>query len=238
MLSKRALVASLVTSACIALAAGAQAQTEYSLEPAPPLASVRAPDGLVSLLDPQGSRLVHNVQGKKDPIADVWWVKSAPAIKPTDTAPDILVNNLAVGTLVGLLQFDSPDAEDARDQKIKPGLYTMRYGQIPQDGNHMGVSQYRDFLLLSPVAADTQYDKVLSFNDLVNVSRKTTGTGHPAVFFVNPANPAYKKLPAVVADDQGNCSIQVDLHETGPSGPEDVQFELLLVTPPKESGGS
>jgi hypothetical protein len=42
----------------------------------------------------------------------------------------------------------------------------------------------------------------------------------------------------VVADDQGNCSIQADLHEKGAGGEQDAKLALLLVTPPKENGGS
>jgi hypothetical protein len=228
---------SLVAGALLTLGALAAAQ-DYTLQASPALSSLNVPAPLADQLDPQGSRLVHNTNAGSAPIADVWWVKSAPSVKPTSSGGDILVNNLQVGTLVGLLQFLSKDAEDARDQKLKMGLYTMRYAQIPQDGNHMGVSMYRDFLLLSPLAADTQLDKVLPFDDLVNLSRRATGTGHPAVMSLVTPNPAYKKLPAVVADDQGNCSIQASLHEKGPSGEQNAPLTLLLVTPPKENGGS
>jgi hypothetical protein len=227
------LVAAVVlTASMLALA------QDFTIQPSPALSTLNVPAALADQLDPQGSRLVHNSNRGSTPIADVWWVKSAPAIKATASAGDVLVDNVQVGTLLGLLQFLSNDAEDARDQKLKPGLYTMRYAQIPQDGNHMGVSQYRDFLALSPLAADTQLDKVLSFDDLVDLSRKATGTGHPAVMSLVSPNPAYKKLPAVVSDDQGNCSIQASLHEKSPSGEQDKALALLVVTPPKENGGS
>lgn len=228
---------SLFVAVMLALAVLASAQ-DFTIQSSPALSSLNVPGALADQLDPQGSRLMRNTNAGSTPIADVWWVKSAPAIKPSGSGGDVLVNNLQVGTLVGLLQFLSKDAEDARDQKLKIGLYTMRYGQIPQDGNHMGVSQYRDFLLLSPLAADTQPDKVLAFDDLVNLSRRATGTGHPAVMSLVSPNPAYKKLPAVVADDQGNCSIQANLHEKGAGGEQDAKLALLLVTPPKENGGS
>jgi len=227
----------IVAVALLLTGALARAQ-DFTLQASPPLSSLSVPAALADQLDPQGARLVHNSNAGSTPIADVWWVKAAPAIKPTGSGGDVLVNNIQVGTLVGLLQFLSKDAEDARDQKLKAGFYTMRYGQIPQDGNHMGASQYRDFLLLSPLAADTQLDKVLSFDDLVNLSRRSTGTGHPAVMSLVAPNPAYKKLPAVVADDQGNCSIQANLHEKGPGGEQSTALALLLVTPPKENGGS
>jgi hypothetical protein len=234
---RRLLSLPLAAAALLALSALAEAQ-DYTIQASPSLSSLNVPAALADQLDPRGSRLVRNSNAGSTPIADVWWVKSAPAIKASGSAGDVLVNNLQVGTLVGLLQFLSKDAEDARDQKLKVGLYTMRYGQIPQDGNHMGASQYRDFLLLSPLAAETQLDKVLAFDDLVNLSRRSTGTGHPAVMSLVTPNPAYKKLPAVVSDDQGNCSIQASLHEKGPSGDQNTPLALLLVTPPKENGGS
>jgi len=216
-------------------AAPARAQAEFTLQPSPALSTLQVPAALADRLDPQGSRIIH----RKDTVCDVWWLKSLPAVASTNSQPDLLYGSLQPGSLVGLLEFISPSAEDFRDQKLKPGLYTMRYAQIPQDGNHMGVSEYRDFVLLSPLSADTQLDKTLSFDDLVNLSRKSAGTGHPAVISLTPPNPAYKKLPALVQDDQGNCSLQVDLRESPTSGPaQDVKLAILLVTAPKELGGS
>ena len=221
--------------ALVAFAALASAQAEFTLEQSPALSTLQVPNALADRLDPQGSRILH----RNDTVCDVWWLKSLSAVPSTSSEPDILYGSLQPGVLVGLLRFVSSSAEDTRDQKLKPGLYTMRYALIPQDGNHMGVSEYRDFVLLSPLSADTELDKVLSFDDLVNLSRKASGTGHPAVIGLAPPNPAYKKLPALVQDDQGNCSLQVDLRENPTSGAaQDVKLAILLVTAPKESGGS
>ena len=227
--------ASLVMAALVTFPTLSPAQAEFTLEQSPALATLQVPGALADRLDPQGSRIIH----RKDVVCDVWWLKSLAGAPSTSSQPDLLYGSLQPGTLVGLLQFISPQAEDFRDQKLKPGLYTMRYAQIPQDGNHMGVSEYRDFILLSPLSADTQLDKTLPFDDLVNLSRKATGTGHPAVISLGPPNPAYKKLPALLQDDQGNCSLQVDLHESPTTGSApDVKLAILLVTAPKESGGS
>ncbi|HUI44317.1 MAG TPA: hypothetical protein VL523_20320 [Terriglobia bacterium] len=231
-------LAVLVIAATLGPGTLARGQSDYILEPSPSLASAGVPRPLAELLTPEGSRLVRTAGGAHAPICDVWWVKSVPTVKPAGSSPDILENNIQAGTLMGLLQFLSPDAEDFRDQKLKPGLYTMRYAQIPQDGNHMGVSQYRDFLLLSPVGADAQVGMALSFDDLLNLSRRASGTSHPAVMSLAAANPAYKKLPAVVADDQGNCSIQALLHETSAAGVQEMAVALVLITPAKEGGGS
>ena len=235
MVRQKTAAALLVIAALMAFASLGSAQAEFTLEPSPAVSTLSIPGALAGRLEPQGSRIIHH----KDAICDVWWLKSLPAAPSTSSEGDILYGSLRLGTLVGLVQFISPSAEDFRDQKLKPGLYTMRYAQIPQDGNHMGVSEYRDFVLLSPLSADTQLDKVLAFDDLLNLSRKAAGTGHPAVISLGPPNPAYKNLPALLQDDQGNCSLQVLLHESPPTGaPQDVKLAILLVTAPKESGGS
>jgi len=232
---KYAWVSFLAILALLTFAALAPAQAEFTLETSPALSTLQIPNALVDRLDAQGSRILH----RQDTVCDVWWLKSLSAVPSTSSEPDILYGSLQPGALVGLLRFVSSSAEDTRDQKLKPGLYTMRYALIPQDGNHMGVSEYRDFVLLSPLSADTELDKVLSFDDLVNLSRKASGTGHPAVISLAAPNPAYKKLPALVQDDQGNCSLQVDLRENPTGGAaQDVKLAILLVTAPKESGGS
>jgi hypothetical protein len=197
-------------------------------QPSPPLSSASVPPALAGRLDPQGTRLLSG----GNPLCDLWWVKGVPTIKSTGTSPDILYGNLQIGTFVGVIQILAP-AEDFRHQKLPPGVYTLRYGQIPQDGNHMGVSQYRDFLLLSPVAADTQLDTAPGFDDLVNLSRKTAGTGHPAVMSLIPASSSVKTLPAVVSDDAGDGALQVNLHEQSGSGTTETPVALVIVPAPK-----
>ncbi len=45
---------------------------------------------------------------------------------------------------------------DYRGQSLPPGVYTLRYQLLPQDGNHMGVAPNPDFLLASPAASDSR----------------------------------------------------------------------------------
>lgn len=225
--SRVVLLGTLAAVLSFGVAAGAQAK--YALQPAPAVSTVSFPAPLAAMLDAQGRQLAPSGGA---PTCNVWWLKSVATVTPTSTSPDILYNNLAVGTLLGALQVVAPDFADARGQKIKAGLYTLRYAMIPQDGNHMGVSEYRDFVLLSPAAADTQLDKALSFNDVVDLSRKATGTGHPAALSMMPAT-ASGTLPAAGSDDQGDWFIQADLHESGAGGAKDSPIALVLVGPPK-----
>ena len=58
----------------------------------------------------------------------------------------------------------------------------MRYGVIPQDGNHVGAAPIVDFVLLIPLSEDTRSpDAHLSSEELVELSKKASGTHHPTV---------------------------------------------------------
>ena len=58
----------------------------------------------------------------------------------------------------------------------------MRYGVIPQDGNHLGAAPIVDFVLLIPLSEDAKApDARLSSEELVELSKKASGTHHPTV---------------------------------------------------------
>ena len=60
---------------------------------------------------------------------------------------------LADGELIGVLQF-ATEGHDYRDQSIAKGVYTMRYGLQPVNGDHLGVSTIATTRCLLPAAKD------------------------------------------------------------------------------------
>ncbi len=154
----------------------------YKLEPV-----ATAPDGvsdtLKTLLQPQGYRIVSD-QGA------VWcevWMRRELANLNKPASPEAKYPALHLGELVGLMKFNAPGS-DYRGQPIQPGTYTMRYCTILQDGNHLGAAPILDFVLLVPASEDTKDpDAVLTTAEVVAMSRKASGTNHPAV--INMALP-------------------------------------------------
>ena len=204
------------------------APASLSAQPAPPPSAGAIPAALAGDLAPQGAQIISG----GSPLCNLWLLKSVPTGKSPESSPDILYGNLQIGTVVGVMQILAP-AQDSRHQKVPAGVYTLRYGQIPQDGNHMGVSQYRDFLLLCPAAADTKLDTALGFDELVALSRQTLTTGHPAVMGLIPANSSVKTLPGTFSDDSGDQAVQFDLAEQGATGPVPM---ALVIVPGAQSG--
>lgn len=198
------------------LGAWAWGQGAYKIEPVATVPS-DIPKALQDVLQQQGTRLV----GDKGAVCEVWVGKAV--AQSTGGNPDAVYPSLGVGTLVGVLHFPAAGS-DFRGQTIKPGYYTLRYALLPQDGNHMGVNPYRDFLLLSPVAADTQIDKPLQLVDLYKLSRQASGTNHPAVMSLVPTAQG-ASFPSLGQDDQGHSVLQVKLGTAG----GDLPIALVVV---------
>lgn len=195
---------------CLGLGGSVSAQGTYKTE------TVKGPPGgdvpavVQGLLQPQGEELLNSV-GKV--LCEVWMRKELTPASAPDTAGNVLYGRIAPGSLVGVLQFPE-DAKDYRGQHVKAGYYTLRYELIPEDGNHMGVSQYRDFLLLIPAAKDPGSTAPLSYNDSITLSRGSTDTGHPGILLMDPVSDSVKQFPAVFQDDSQDWAL-VEAVEVG-----------------------
>jgi hypothetical protein len=92
------------------------------------------------------------------------------------------------------VQF-AADWSDYRKQKIKTGVYTLRLGFQPMDGDHMGTAPYNDFGLLIPASDDEKPD-LMDAESLHEVSKKSTTRKHPGVMLLFP-NAKPTDTPAV-----------------------------------------
>lgn len=117
----------------------------------------------------------------KNTTLDFWWVKGLPLKAGSSAAA---WTDVEEGTLVGAVRV-SADFRDIRGRIIKPGTYTLRYGIQPQNGDHLGVSPFREFLLLSPASLDKD-TAPLGHEGTVEISKRTIGGSHPAVWSIDP----------------------------------------------------
>jgi hypothetical protein len=119
-------------------------------------------------------------EGKE--IANLWIRDSIPVGGMEEVPP---YNAMQEGTLVGVLEIKSDELTDFRDQELPTGVFTMRLGIQPSDGNHMGVAPFPEFLCLSPVEKDKTLEP-LEHDALMELSKEVAGTGHPTVMFMMP----------------------------------------------------
>ncbi|HVW02547.1 MAG TPA: hypothetical protein VHB77_19480, partial [Planctomycetaceae bacterium] len=157
----------------ILLAAGSASAADLKLEEIKG-APEGLPEAFASLLAPTGVR----VKGDKV-ICEIWLVKelaTKDGFKPTLTVK----YPLTPGTLVGAIRIPIASAEaDYKGQEIPMGTYTLRYGQQPQDGNHLGTSEFSDFVLACSLESDKDPKPVDKVQTLFKMSAKAAGTSHP-----------------------------------------------------------
>jgi hypothetical protein len=153
----------------------------------------------------------------------VWLAKEIP-LKPKFKSSLRIKYPFQPGQLVGAIHFpDSSQPNDFRGQTLKPGTYTLRYGLQPDDGNHLGVAPSRDFLLLVPPSADPGPEVAPNFLDVVALSRKASGTKHPAPLSLVPAEGG--TAPAITKDDEGHFIFTATVHL---SSGEDLPIALVV----------
>ena len=156
----------------------ATALAQYKYEPAGPPPEELAP-AIREALQKTGHRVI-GPDGKV--FAELWFRAQAPT-GPATTEEGVSLTTIPHGSLVGAIRFPGRGA-DRRGQTIKPGVYTLRLAYYPVDGAHQGVSPQRDFLKIIPASEDKDLNATPSYDDLVAMSKKASGTSHPAILSV------------------------------------------------------
>lgn len=151
---------------------------------------------------------------------DFWWVKSLPVKTGAATPAWADVDE---GTLVGVVKVSS-EFRDIRGRVIKPGLYTLRYGIQPANGDHLGVSPFREFLLLSPAAVDKD-PAARGHDGTVELSKQAIGGSHPAVWSIDP--PVAKEAP--LSHHTTELSHDAIVMEVPTSGGGTLKFGVVLI---------
>lgn len=163
------------------------------------------------------------VLGPKGPFCDIWLRDPVPVKAGAAMQLGIAYNQLRQGSLLGAIRFHG-EVTGYRKQRVQPGVYTLRYALHPVDGNHMGVAPQRDFLLLAP-AADDRTTETLTFDKLMNLSHKVTGTRHPSVWSLVEPEDDPDSLPALIHWEEEGLWMLYLKAQAG----EGVEFPLALV---------
>lgn len=177
------------------------------------------PAPVAQVLSPGGVRAIAN-----GTTLTFWWVKALP-MKSEGAAPSW--SDLEEGSLVGAVSIDH-DFRDIRGRILKSGVYTLRYGIQPANGDHLGVSPFRDFLLLCPAAADTD-PAPRGHDGTVDLSKQSIGGSHPAVLSIDPPVATEQSL-AVHTTDLGHKAVVVEVPITRGGKPAGaLRFGIVLI---------
>ncbi len=155
------------------LAAGS-ALAQYKAEPAG-LPPTELDAAIAAALQKDGTKIV---AANGTVFCEIWLRANLPSGPKQDEA-NVTLPTVPHGALLGAVRFPGRGT-DRRGQSLKPGVYTLRFSIYPVDGNHQGVAPQRDFLILSPAATDKDLNSTPVYDALMDMSRKASGTPHPA----------------------------------------------------------
>ena len=180
----------------------------YRVESIGPATDSSLAESIRSVLSPSGIRVVN---GGGSTVCELWLRREIPA--SAEEVSGAFFSKIGEGTFVGLAHFPK-NGGDFRGQGLAAGWYTMRYAMILQDGNHLGVSPSRDFLLFSRVSDDSDPGRAFPISELYQKSRAAAGTGHPSSWsLVFPTEE--KGLPRVVTNHEEHVILEMQLPTAG-----------------------
>ncbi|REJ66158.1 MAG: hypothetical protein DWQ31_15850 [Planctomycetota bacterium] len=206
------------------LCAGTVLAADYRVEPldeGPPADEVS--EEIMAAVAPTGVKVI---RGTKRTVCDIWLCKEW-AVKPDFTATSEVLYPFTPGQLIGLVRFKRK-TPDFRDQELLRGVYTLRYGQQPVDGNHEGTSPTRDFLMVISAEVDRAVEPA-DADTLEANSSHAAGSNHPAIFCLQTAEAA-DELPALREHEDREWTIlQVVGQAVAGDARRELQLDLVVV---------
>lgn len=228
-------MSSRVFGLCLWLAAGFGLASAVSAADEKVETLKEAPQGLSAEIAAAITDTGFRITGKDGTVCDVWLSKEIP-LKPKFKASLRIKYPFLPGQLVGVIRYPAGSKpNDFRGQALKPGTYTLRYGLQPDDGNHLGTSDIRDFLVGCPPDKDSTAKRIEDIKDLFKLSAAAAGGTHPAIFLLTP--PPDKPFDAVsISHDNDKHLLIFQANANGKDADKAVSVPLNIVTVGKTEG--
>jgi hypothetical protein len=160
------------------------------------------------------------------PAFEFWLRSELPLVSPP-AGPSKSLDSLKQAALLGAVRLGS-DARDYRDDEMGAGVYTMRFGLQPSDGNHLGTAEFSYFAVLIPVKYDTKLDGIADYKAMVKASSKDTSTEHPLILSLRPVNEAGGGLPSLKEPAPSHKSVRVSVPGKAGEAKAEVIFDLVF----------
>lgn len=170
------------------------------------------------------SKAIQLLDGDK-PAYEFWFCGEIP-LPAKPASPAKALDAIKQATLLGAVSV--PKAlRDYRDDELAAGIYTMRFVLQPQDGNHLGTTEFAYFVALIPAKLDTKPDGLADYKSTVKASSKETSTDHPVVLCLRPAASDQGEFPNLVEPAPEHKSVRVKLPAKAVDDKTSLVFELV-----------
>ena len=151
-----------------------------------PALPAEIPEAFAKLLDPAMLRLIPGDRKDGKPAVEIWLRRELPL--PASAAQPAASSNvrhpkLPSGAFLGAMRTDGTTS-DYREQEIPAGVHALRVFLQPTDGNHLGTSDSRDFVILTAFDHDKDPAPVATQDDLVALSVPISPSDHALVLYL------------------------------------------------------
>jgi hypothetical protein len=159
-------------------------------------------------------------------VYEFWFVSKLP-LKAKPESPAKALDAVDEITFMGVARVGE-GRRDYKDNEITPGLYTIRFGLQPQDGDHLGTSEFPYFAVLVPIQSDADL-ALKTRKATLKASGKATATGHPAVLSLRPVASDVGQTPVQIKPAPGLEAIQLQVPAKASDSDQEtpVGFELV-----------
>ena len=194
---------SCLAALALAMVMAPQASAELKLKVVgkKPPAAVSAEIG--KTLEPNAIQLL---AGDK-PVFEIWLCKEI-AVKSKPASADAGLKSIPQASLLGVIAA-TEEKRDYRDDELYQGVYTMRFVLKPQDGNHLGTSEFPYFVALVPAKLDKAVKQITNYDQLTEASSEDTASGHPMIMSLRPVKSDSGTFPQLAEPAHEHKSVRV-----------------------------
>ena len=180
-------------------------------------------ESIRSKLQPRCAQLL---DGEK-PAFEFWFNAELPLqSKPTSLAKAL--DAVSQTTLLGAVSVVGAH-RDYKDNELAEGIYTMRLGLQPQDGDHLGTADFLYFAVLVPAKIDVKLDGLTTYKALTKASSKGTASNHPVILSLRPATSEEGVMPKLLdpALDLKAVRVKIPAKVSGEGEKTKLVFDLI-----------
>jgi hypothetical protein len=147
---------------------------------------------------------VLRIEAESKPIFEFWFRNELPlAEKPAGGT--LGLTTMPEGAVLGVVRVGE-DQYDFRNEEIPKGVYVLRLGIQPEDGNHLGVAPTRTFAMLLPAKQDTKLEPV-QHEELMKAAAKINAAKHPSNLNIQPVEKMDGQFPRLEERNGGEHKV-------------------------------
>ena len=114
-----------------------------------------------------------------------FWFGKEIKLKAKPDVPGNGLDQFVQPSVIGVIEV-LEEHRDYRDDELFENVFIIRYGIRPNDGNHLGTSDFRHFGVLVPAEKDTKIDGIDGYKPLIKASSYDTVSDHPVILSLRP----------------------------------------------------